>query len=136
MIDEPRSFVTLANTMNQTSSMQGSSSASQFRPGPPRPYSTLLVKGVDGYSADGVTKTAGKELMLFVTGYDPTTNNPVVRAVNGPKSSAADEFCTIPEIPSGTECVILANSLYETQKEVDPDLIVPRPRRSTSRREA
>lgn len=127
MIDEPRSFVTLSNTMRQTDSMQGVLPLRSSDQALPRPYSTLLVKGVDGYSADGATKTAGKELMLFVTGYDPTTNNPVVRAVNGPKTSAADEFCTIPEIPSGTECVILANSLYETQKEVDPDLIVPRP---------
>lgn len=93
----------------------------------PRPYTTLLVKGVDGYTGDGATRTPGKSLMLFVTGQDPATGNPIVRAVNGPKMSPEDEDAMIPAIPAGTNIVILANSLYETQKEVDPDLIVPQP---------
>ena len=83
------------------------------------------IKGVDGYAADGKTKTPGKDLMLFVTGQDPTTNNPIVRAVNGPKANTTDESCTTPEIPAGSTLIILSNALYETQKKVDPDLIVP-----------
>ena len=90
-----------------------------------RGHTTLLVPGVDGYDASGAVKTPGKPLMLFVTGQDPSTNNPVVRAVNGPKTNPSDEECLIPEIPKGERVVILANSLYETQKEVDPDLVVP-----------
>ncbi len=93
----------------------------------PRPYGTLLVKGVDGWAADGKTRTPGKELMLFVTGNDPSTGNPIVRAVNGPKTSSGDEFCNTPAIPAGSTFIILSNALYETQKEVDPDLIVPQP---------
>ncbi|MBD5290313.1 MAG: hypothetical protein HDS26_06485 [Bacteroides sp.] len=93
----------------------------------PREYSTLLVKGVDGYYPDGATRSIGKPLMLFVIGRDTTTNNPVCRAVNGRKNSPEDEISYCPRIPVGTQIVILANSLYETQKEVDPDLIVPQP---------
>ena len=94
-----------------------------------RPYTTLLVKGVDGYDAEGKNKTPGRDLMLFVTGQDSNTGSPVVRAVNGKKTTPEDEFGQIPSIPTGTKVIILANSLYETQKEVDPDLILPQPTR-------
>ena len=93
----------------------------------PAEYGTLLVKGVDGYTEDGQTRTPGKDLMIAVTGTDPVTNNPVIIAVNGPKTNRTDEYCTVPEIPAGTTCIILSNALYETQKEVDPDTIVPKP---------
>ena len=127
MIDEPRASVTLAHDFAGTTTMQGVLPLPLSDQTIPRPYTTLLVEGVDGYDETGRKATPGRNLMLFVMGYDPTTNNPVVRAVNGPKNSATDEFCTIPRIPSGTKCVVLANSLYETQKEVDPDLIMPQP---------
>lgn len=91
----------------------------------PRPCGTLLVKGVDGYAADGKTLTPGKELLLYVTGTDLTTGNPVCMAMNGPRDNAADEYCTTPAIPAGTTFVVLSNALYETQKEIEPDLIVP-----------
>ena len=94
-----------------------------------RPYTTLLVKGVDGYEPAGQKTTPGKDLMLFVTGQDTTSTSPVVRAVNGSKNSPDDEYSLVPHIPEGTEIVVLANSLYETQKEVDPDLILPQPTR-------
>lgn len=127
MIDEAKSSVTIIADMAASTQMQTVLPLGAADQTLPRPYSTLLVKGVSGYDEDGRTQTPGKDLMLFVTGYDPTSNNPVVRAVNGPRNSSTDEFCTIPMIPSGTTCVLLANSLYETQKEVDPDLIVPQP---------
>lgn len=94
-----------------------------------RPHTTLLVNGVNGYTEDGSKETPGKYLMLFVTGQDATTNNPVVIAVNGPRATTTDEFCTTPAIPAGTKVTVMANALYETQKEVDPDLIVPQPTR-------
>lgn len=125
MIDEPRSSVTSTTKV-------AAGTAKQFiLPLPsndaeiPRPYGTLLAKGVDGYAEDGTTKTPGKDLMLFVTGHDPASGNPICRAVNGPKTNSTDEYCTTPEIPQGTTFIILSNALYETQKEVDPDLIVP-----------
>lgn len=127
MIDEPRCHVTVIEDLEQTSQMQAVLPLAAGDQTLPRPYGTLLVKGVNGYDETGRTKTVGKDLMLFVVGYDTASNNPVVRAVNGPRQNVGDEFCTIPAIPKGTQCVILANSLYETQKEVDPDLIVPHP---------
>lgn len=95
----------------------------------PRPYGTLLLNDVDGYLPDGKTVTPGMPLMLFVVGQDNATNAPIVRAINGPKNRETDEMCTVPAIPVGTICTILSNALYETQKEVDPDLIVPQPTR-------
>lgn len=127
MIDEPRSYVRVTETVRASSQMQTPLPLDANDQTLPRPYSTLLVKGVSGYDAEGRFVTPGKDLMLFVTGYDPTTNNPIVRAVNGPRTNPADDVCTIPSIPKGATCVLLANSLYETQKEVDPDLIVPMP---------
>lgn len=129
MIDEARSQLTTAETVNEQDKMQITLPLLAQDQNLARPFSTLLVKGVDGYDADGTRRTPGKELMLFVVAVDPTTNNPVVRAVNGKKSQSEDEYSTIPVIPAGTKIVILANSLYETQKEVDPDLIVPQPSR-------
>lgn len=93
-----------------------------------QPYGTALVKGVDGYTADGQTKTPGIDLMLFVTGRDKVTGNPIAIAVNGPKTEPTDDSCLVPKIPSGTTLVILANAMFETQKEVLPDLVVPSPR--------
>ena len=126
MIDEPRSSVTLstavqgnANTQ-QTTLTLASTDANIVRP-----YSTLLVNGVDGY--DGETATPGKPLMLFVTGIDPTSGNPVVRPVNGKRAGNAEYGSIADTIPSGTKLTILSNALYETQKEVEPDLIIPQP---------
>lgn len=125
MIDEPRSSVTSTTKVTAVTAKQFVLPLLANDAEIPRPYGTLLVKGVDGYAADGKTKTPGKDLMLFVTGQDPTTNNPIVRAVNGPKANTTDESCTTPEIPAGSTLIILSNALYETQKKVDPDLIVP-----------
>lgn len=119
MIDEPRSSVVT------TTKVTANASDSSFElplgdtdKAIPRPFGTLLVKGVVGED--------GKDLMLFVTGHKDGVGNPICRAVNGKKISGSD-FCETPEIPAGTTCVILSNALYETQKEVDPDLIVPQP---------
>lgn len=127
MIDEPRySFKTNA-ALTASSGFQAILPLDAKDQALPRPYSTLLVKGVAGYDETGQTATPGKDLMLFVTGHDAATGNPIVRSVNGPKASATDEYGTVPAIASGTTIVILSNALYETQKEVDPDLIVPQP---------
>lgn len=126
MIDEPRSSVFTSAVYTGNKSMQAKLAMAPEDQEVLRPHTTVLVKGVNGYDANGV-ETPGMELMLFVTGHDTTDNNPIVRAVNGPKTNTTDEYSTIPTIPAGTELVILSNALYETQKEVDPDLIVPQP---------
>lgn len=125
MIDEPRSCITTSSALTATTTPQAVLPLASNDQKIPRPYGTLLAKGVDGYLPDGATKTPGKDLLLFVTGHDLTTGNPIVRAVNGPKSEATDEYCTVPAIPAGTTLVILSNALYETQKKVDPDMFVP-----------
>lgn len=127
MIDEPRSSIISVSAVEAGNTQQFILPLSGNDASLPRPYGTLLAKGVDGYSEDGSSQTPGKELMLFVVGHDPTSGNPIVRAVNGPKATKADEYCTTPAIPAGTTFIILSNALYETQKEVDPDLIVPQP---------
>lgn len=125
MIDEPRSSVTSTTKVTAGTGKQFILPLLSNDAEIPRPYGTLLAKGVDGYAEDGKTKTPGKDLMLFVTGHDPASGNPICRAVNGPKTNSTDEYCTTPDIPQGTTFIILSNALYETQKEVDPDLIVP-----------
>ena len=128
MIDEPKSMLTVVadckggRTQNVLQLDNGEQNL-------PRQYTTLLVKGVDGYDRDGKAPTPGKALMLFVTGHDTASGNPIVKAVNGSKNSPDEEMSMIPDIPAGTKVVMLANSLYETQKEVDPDIIVPQPTR-------
>lgn len=129
MIDEPRSSVTTNSAISASNAMQAVLPLSAEDQNIPRPYGTLLCEGVDGYDETGQNVTPGKPLMLFVTGQDPTTGNPIVRAVNGPKTNGTDEYGKMPAIPSGTVCTVLSNALYETQKEVDPDLIVPQPTR-------
>jgi hypothetical protein len=125
MIDEPRSSVTSTTKVTAGTAKQFILPLLSNDAEIPRPYGTLLAKGVDGYAEDGTTKTPGKDLMLFVTGHDPASGNPICRAVNGPKTNSTDEYCTTPEITQGTTFIILSNALYETQKDVDPDLIVP-----------
>ncbi|MDE6345375.1 MAG: hypothetical protein K2L55_01730 [Muribaculaceae bacterium] len=127
MIDEQRSTLTTDSAVAASTKAQFILPLVSSDQNIPRDYHTLLVPDVDGYAADGQTVTPGKSLMLFVTGRDATTDNPIVRAVNGPKANATDAFCTTPAIPAGSKVKLLANAMYETQKEVDPDLIVPRP---------
>ena len=91
MIDEPRSSVTTTTKVTAGTAKQFIVPLLANDAEIPRSYGTLLVKGVDGYADDGKTKTPGKDLMLFVTGQDPTTSNPICRAVNGPKTNPADE---------------------------------------------
>ena len=129
MIDEPIASLKTVDTVNASSQSQVVLPLEANQQNVVRPYSTLLVHGIDGFTEDGQTRTPGKWLMLFVVDHDPTSNNPIVRTINGPRSNAADEFTSIPKIPAGTTLTILANSLYETQKEVDPDIIVPQPSR-------
>ena len=128
MIDEPGASVVTIEACGGGNKLQASLPLAINDQMTPRANCTLLVNGIDGYDEKG-EKTPGKSLMLYVTGRDSTTGDPVVRAVNGPRANTGDECCQLPMIPAGTTIIILANSLYETQKEVDPDLIIPSPTR-------
>lgn len=128
MIDEGKSYVTTGEAVTENKNAQMFVLPLEAEDSNiPRPYGTMVAMGVDGYDETGQMRTPGLPLMLFVTGQDQNTGNPVVRALNGPKKLATDEFCGVPGIPAGTELTLLGNALYETQKEVDPDAIVAQP---------
>lgn len=127
MIDEPRSHITGAQAVNASPSQQFILPLEPTDAFVSQAFGTLLAQGVDGYTPDGQKQTPGKDLMLFIVGLDTTTGYPVCRALNGPKQTPDDEYCTTPAIPAGTTFIILANAMYETQKEVAPDIIVPQP---------
>lgn len=117
MIDEARSFVTLDGEVEPAESDAVEIKVKATDKALVQPYSTLLVKGVKG--ADG------NDLMLFVVG-KTADKQPIVRACNGTPGTG-ENVTAMPAIPAGTELVILSNALYETQKEVAPDMIVPQP---------
>ena len=68
MIDEPRSSVRTQTDIKSTGAMQVVLPLAGNEQSVPRLHTTLLVRGVDGYSGDGSRRTPGKDLMLFVTG--------------------------------------------------------------------
>ena len=127
IIDEPKSFVTTKDAVVKSTDSQFILPLLSQDQKLPRPHTTLLVKGVAGYDCTGQKETPGRELMVCVVGKDTTSGNPVAIAVNGPRAVSSDEACTTPAIPAGSVCVLLANACYETQKEVEPDLVVPQP---------
>lgn len=127
MIDEEVSSVTVASKVTATNDNLAVLSLSSNEKTIPQLYTTLRVRGVDGYNEDGSAKTPGVDLMLYVTGKDVNTSNPIVRCVNGPKANKTDEYCTIPDIPAGSVCDVLGNALHETQKVVPPDTFMPVP---------
>lgn len=90
---------------------------------------------MNGYDPTGQSEIEGVDLMLFIVGKDAASGgSPIVRAVNGPKSAASDEYCNVPTIESGTKLVLLSNACAETQKQVAPDLVIPQPIRFTCRK--
>ncbi len=128
LIDERKSFTTTSKKYDATQAEQATLEVAASDRNLFQDYGTVIVKGVNGYTEDGQTPIDGSDLMLFVVGKD-ASKNPIVRAVNGPKSNKTDEFCTIPSIPAGTKLIFLANACAETQKFVAPNMVVPTPER-------
>lgn len=125
MIDEARSYVTMASAWTKNDQDTATLTLESKDKALVQPYTTLLVKGVNGVDSTGA-ETPGQELMLFVVGKDGN-GQPIVRACNGNPIDGNFENTSVPNIPAGTKLVILSNALYETQKEVAPDMIVPQP---------
>lgn len=104
-----------------------------------RAYDTLLVKGVKGYdfvSGPGNVKSR-RPLQLFVKSVNNDDTITCV-AINGVKQAATDQYGSLPTptspaadntnvLVAGTKLVRMANALYETQKWVDPNTIIPVP---------
>lgn len=104
-----------------------------------RAYDTLMVKGVKGYkyvTGTGNVKTR-RPLQLFVKSVNNDDTITCI-ATNGVKQAATDQYGNLPTsssptasntnvIAAGTKLVRLANALYETQKWVDPNTVIPVP---------
>ncbi len=104
-------------------------------------YDNLSVEGVNGYVHNGTTNVEiERPLDLFVLSVSDDGSKITVIANNGVKTSADAEYGNLPTatspssgntnyIKAGAKMIILGNALYETQKEVDPDLVLPNPER-------
>lgn len=126
MIDEARTHVTTSTAVAANASaqqfplpMEGSDSALCLT------YKTLLCRGVNGYDADGKTETPGMPLMLYIIGKNLDTGYPIVRALNGKRTNATDDYCQVPAIPANTTIDILSTAMHETQREVEPSACQP-----------
>lgn len=103
-----------------------------------RAYDTLMVKGVKGYKYEGGSNVITRRpLQLFVKSVNPDETITCV-ATNGVKQAATDQYGSLPTasspaasntnvIVAGTKLVRMANALYETQKWVDPNTVIPVP---------
>lgn len=134
-IDEPTAMVTVAENVTSGNKIK-LVTADKMKI---HAYDVLSVVGVSGYTgntSDSNVAETGRPLQLFVTKVDDDDEF-TVKAINGIKSSATDEYGSLPDsatystnyITAGTKIIILGNALYETQKEVDPDMVLPQPER-------
>ena len=104
-----------------------------------RAYDTLMVKGVKGYeyvTGTGNVKTR-RPLQLFVKSVNSDDTITCI-ANNGVKQAATDQYGSLPTstspaasntnvIVAGTKLVRMSNAMYETQKWVDPNTLIPVP---------
>ena len=137
-IDEPTAMVTVAGVTGNKIRLNAADKMKV------KAYDTLSVVGVEGYtySESGgslVHTKSGRPLLLFVTEVNDDDEF-TVKALNGVKTAITDQYGSLPTssspaasntnyIAAGTKIVILGNALYETQKEVDPDMVLPQPER-------
>lgn len=103
-----------------------------------RAYDTLMVKGVKGYDfIGGANVKSRRPLQLFVKSVNNDDSITCV-ATNGVKQAATDQYGSLPTatspiesntnvITAGTKLVRMANAMYETQKWVDPNTVIPSP---------
>lgn len=103
-----------------------------------RAYDTLMVKGVKGYEfIGGQNVKSRRPLQLFVKSVNNDDSITCV-AMNGVKQAATDQYGSLPTTTSpaasntniitvGTKLVRMANAMYETQKWVDPNTVIPSP---------
>lgn len=132
-IDQGTPIVTVASISGNTITLANADK------GKVRAYDTLMVKGVKGYNY--VTGTGNvitrRPLQLFVKSVNSDDTITCV-ATNGVKQAATDQYGSIPTssspaasntniITAGTKLVRLSNALYETQKWVDPNTVIPVP---------
>lgn len=132
-IDQGTPIVTVASVSGNTVTLVNADK------GKIRAYDTLMVKGVKGY--DYVTGTGNvmnrRPLQLFVKSVNNDDSITCV-ASNGVKQAATDQYGSLPTgtspsasntnvLVAGTKLVRMGNAMYETQKWVDPNTIIPVP---------
>ncbi len=71
---------------------------------------TILVKGVKGYEADGVTQT-DQELVLYVMGRDDVSGGILVEPVNGKLTTKSPN--SVPTLPQGTVLIRMGRAATE-----------------------
>ena len=136
-IDEPTAMVTVAGVTGNKIQLVTADKMKIHA------YDTLAVVGVQGYTYSdnsGIVHTlSGRPLQLFVTEVNDDDEF-TVKAINGVKTALTDEYGSLPTssspvasntnyVKAGDKIIILGNALYETQKIVDPDLVLPQPER-------
>lgn len=137
-IDQGTPIVTVYTVNNSTNTITLVNSDK----GKVRAYDTLMVKGVKGYNFEnGANVLSRRPLQLFVKSVNSDDTITCV-AINGVKQAATDQYGSFPTssststdwnynntnlIVQGTKLVRMANALYETQKWVDPNTIIPVP---------
>lgn len=131
-IDQGTPIVTVASISGNTITLVNADK------GKVRAYDTLMVKGVKGYDfVSGQNVQSRRPLQLFVKSVNNDDTITCV-ATNGVKQAITDQYGSLPTssspaasntnvIVAGTKLVRLSNALYETQKWVDPNTIIPVP---------
>ena len=131
-IDQGTPIVTVASVSGNTITLVNSDK------GKVRAYDTLMVKGVKGYDFTGGSNVISRRpLQLYVKSVNNDDTITCV-ATNGVKQAATDQFGDIPTsssptanntnvIVAGTKLVRMGNAMYETQKWVDPNTVIPVP---------
>ncbi len=131
-IDQGTPLVTVAGVSGNTITLVNADK------GKVRASDTLMVKDVYGYeytTTGNVQTSMPLQLVVKSVNNDDTIT---CIATNGVKQAATDEYGSLPTsssptssntnvITAGTKLVRMANAMYETQKWVDPNLIVPVP---------
>lgn len=122
LIDEKPAVVTLSEGKNVTASAATAELAFDEGSDLMEPYYTAVALGVKAY--DG----AAEDLVVMCVDKN-ASGNPIVKAVNGQKTSQSDAFGKLPAIAAGTQFVLCASAAYETQKFIAPSTVVPAPER-------
>ena len=115
MIDEPVAVITTSDASDSGIIKFSAADAVKVHA-----YDTLCVQKVKGDD--------GRPVQLFVTSVNETNGYVSVLCDNLHKG-IGQEYGVLGagDIPANTDITILGNALYETQKEVDPDLVLPMP---------
>lgn len=84
-------------------------------------YSTVIVKGVPGFSVVGGVEVEAGALQLYVLNHNDNTNKVVFQVINGPAAGGANNA----SIPTNAKFLICAPAGTESQMRVAPVSFLP-----------